>query len=297
MSSVSRETLYNLFGEGERPTRDSFRDLIDSSLNLRDEGFDKKPETGLQIRPIGEGSRALFSFYRSQASHEASWTVGFGEARDQLSIGHGSAGAADGSPAITLDPAGAPTPLAPEGSQVLVGIQNTDPRCALDVNGVIGAQGRVGVAPKELGGDEKIYADGGYWDVTGELTGCHAYEVVAGVGDPARKRFALLYAIALNTYNPAWWDRLLQNLWTPRRPIRATRAYYSRRCDRLQLRWAGAHGGDGPYKLQIRTGCAYAGGPGGKGSPQQAVDDELLVQVYVTRLWFDFAMKGSRRQS
>ena len=86
---------------------------------------------------------------------------------------------------------------------------------------------------------------------------------------------------ALNTFNPSdgWFRSLFDGFWS-RKKIRQTSAYYSRRCDQLELRWGGNSGRDAIYRLQIRSRCAYDGDP-------------PLIQCQLTRLWFDPHMKMS----
>jgi len=82
--------------------------------------------------------------------------------------------------------------------------------------------------------------------------------------------FALMHAVVLNAYNPTLG---LFNFFNRRRGIRATHAFYSRRCDRLELRWQGSSGKNADYKLQIRSGFNYGAG--------------VKILVNLTRLWFD----------
>jgi hypothetical protein len=263
MTSRHRETLKNFFADGRMPTSDHFRDLIDSTLNMTDEGFRKSADNGLELStPVGFD--ALASFYRDQNPQSVVWSMSYG-AHDQLQFNFGSAAATrESTPALTLD-----------GSNQSVGINTTEPKYALDVGGVIGAQGRIGRYP--LPRDTILPANGQWQFITDELQGCQGFEVVAGVGGRrGRGRYALLHAIALNTYNPdpGWFSLFLR-----KRPIRVTCAYYGRRCDRLELRWVGDHGRDCRYRLQIRSKCDYGEG--------------IVIKAQLTRLWFDEDMQGS----
>jgi hypothetical protein len=262
MTSRHRETLKNFFADGQMPTSDHFRDLIDSTLNMTDEGFRKSADNGLEIStPVGFD--ALLSFYRDQNPQSVVWSTSYG-ARDQLQLNFGSTAATrDAPPALTLD-----------GSNHNVGINTAEPKHALDVSGVICAQGRIGRYP--LARDLNLPANGEWQFLTDELQGCQAFEVVAGVGGhQGRGRYSVIHAIAANTYNP---DPGWLGLFSRKRPIRATCAYYGRRCDRLELRWDGDHGRDCRYRLQIRSRCDYG--------------DGILIKAQLTRLWFDEDMQG-----
>jgi hypothetical protein len=263
MTSRHRETLKNFFADGRMPTSDHFRDLIDSTLNMTDEGFRKSADNGLEIStPVGFD--ALLSFYRDQDPQSVVWSTSYG-AHDQLQFSFGATGATrTACPVMTLD-----------GGKQAVGINTPEPQHTLDVAGVIGAQGRIGRYP--LARDARLPADGQWQYLTDELQGCQGFEVVAGVGGrQGGGRYALLHAIALNTYNPdpGWLDLIRR-----KRPVRVTCAYYGRRCDRLQLRWVGDHGRDCRYRLQIRSKCDYGVG--------------IFIKAQLTRLWFDEDMQGA----
>jgi len=263
MTSRHRETLKNFFADGRMPTSDHFKDLIDSTLNMTDEGFRKSAENGLEIStPVGFD--ALLSFSRDQNPQSVVWSASYG-ARDQLQFNFGSTAATrDSPPALTLD-----------GSNQRIGINTPEPKHTLDVNGVIGAQGRIGRYP--LARDATLPANGQWQFLTDELHGCQGFEVVAGVGGRrGRGRYALIHAIALNTYNPdpGWFG-----IFSRKRPIRVTGAWYGRRCDRLELQWVGDHGRDSRYRLQIRSHCDYG--------------ESVFIKAQLTRLWFDEDMQGS----
>ena len=81
-------------------------------------------------------------------------------------------------------------------------------------------------------------------DLTGDLEGCQALEVVASASLAGGGRHALVHALALNTFDPAPRSRGLFGLfglleWLfPRRTISLRQAYFGQRCDRLALRWS-----------------------------------------------------------
>ena len=277
MSRQSRDTLKSYFREGSRPSEDDFADLIDSALNITDEGFRKTPPDGLRVASLGD-SHALMSFYtpRSDADR-AEWSIGLGEDFKRLSIHRpGVAGA----PLLTL---------APEGR---VGVGKTSPQDERDVEGVIRSEGRRGREAQDRiidGKADRLVADGQFHALTGDLHGVQAFEIIAGVGLPDTGRFALMHAIALNTFNPIWWDNLF---FANKKRIRAHHAYYSRQVDRLQLRWVASeenptrgHGEQATYQLKIRTRRDYLAGKRVRGEVKP--DDEVKIRAYVTRLWFD----------
>lgn len=256
MAEQSRDTLYNLFAEGNLPGTGDFVDLIDSMLNMRDEGFRKTPEHGVEVAtPVGYDS--LLSLYREQTRGAPLWTVAHGARHEQLCFRHGAAGGPD-----------APGPLLVLDGRARVGINTTDPQHDLHVAGVLASEARVGSWPTQA--EDPIVADGHWHPLTGPLRGCQAIEVLAGASRPGEGRHALLRAVAMNTHNPAlgWWALLSR-----KKHIRCQHAWYGRRCDRLELAWDGTHGRQAEYRLMIRSRCDY-----GEGVP---------IRVQMTRLWAD----------
>jgi hypothetical protein len=260
MTSRNRETLRNFFEEGALPTKDHFGDLIDSMLNMSDEGFRKSAENGVEVStPIGHD--ALISFFRDQSPKSALWSMGYGGENDQLQFQPGSQPATRGQPPVlALD------------ARARVGIHTAQPQHELDVAGVVASQGRIGSYTRAR--EEPILADGEWHDITDTLKGCQAFEVMAGAGHAGGGRYSLLHAIAMNTFNPdpswlSWFSR--------KKRIRSHNAWYGRRCDQLQLRWQGTSGKGAAYRLQVRSGCDYGAG--------------VRIRCHITRLWFDEEMR------
>ena len=268
MTIRNRESLRSYFSDGALPTQEHFADLIDSMLNMSDEGFRKSVERGFEVSAAA-GYEALLSFFRDQDPDLPLWSVGFGGAQGQLLIRGNQEPAQDGqaepaAPLWSLDPAGR------------VGIRTANPETALDVDGVLRSKGRRGSYARASA--TPLPADGEWHDLTDDLEGCQAFEVTAGAGHQGKGRFALMHAVALNTYNPTLG---ILNFINRKRGIRSSDAFYARRCDRLQLRWRGTSGRNATYRLQIRTGCDYGRG--------------IVIKAHVTQLWFDPHMDEGQR--
>ncbi|MFC4480506.1 MULTISPECIES: hypothetical protein [Cupriavidus] len=271
MTSRNRESLKRYFREGALPDEDHFADLIDSMLNMSDEGFRKTVERGFEVYSAA-GHDALISFFRDHDPERAAWRFELGGARDALLV-RGRAAPADGDMAAQ---AAEPDPalLCLDPAQ-RVGIGTAQPRTRLDVAGTVRSEGRQGAFTRAH--PVPLRADGHWQDLTDDLEGCQAFEVVAGAGLRGKGRFGLVHAIAMNTYNPTLG---LFDFLNRKRGIRSTHGYYSRRCDRLELRWAGTSGRNASYRLQIRTGCDF--GP------------DVLIQAQITQLWTDPHMDGGQ---
>lgn len=256
----NRTTLKKYFSAGSQPTQTDFEQLIESTLNLLDDGFSCKRENGVQIAVTGTGGRLLSFFRTNPPINDPDWAVTCGKQDGSLNF-------------IRTEDASTsndPGPTARQDKQVLtlsndskVGINNAAPAFELDVKGTArfdGRFGRTGTVP----------ADGRSYDITGPLQGCHALEVVAGVGLPGKKmgRYALLHAIAMNSFNPTGW----LNLFGSPKRIRCTHSWYLSRADRIKLQWVAVEDGEPhEYCLKLRTLRNY--GPG------------INVRYSVTELW------------
>jgi hypothetical protein len=258
MARKNRKTLEAKFKNGKMPSEVAFADLIDSTLNLIDDGFEKTVEDGLKIAQLGDGK--LMSFYQNMATLSSMWFVNLDKATTNLSFGNRlnphvltlrSIDVADN----TNDVSHAP--------KMGVGINKDNPQFELDVAGTIASYGRVGRI-----GEFAVPADGAWYDITETLTGCQAFEVIAGVGGrDADGKFALMHAFALSTYNS-------------KNNITYHQAHYGSKCNRLELRWdAGPNKDNFEYRLQLRAESSYG--------------EDLWIKYHITRLWHDTAMLES----
>jgi hypothetical protein len=257
MAKQNRETLKNFFKKGALPSEQQFGDLIESSLNMLDEGFSRTPSNGVEITTHGDRER-LLTFFRGDDPENPRWSFGF----------HGDGDALHFVPR-TGEAAAGPLPPLTVAAPGRVGVNTASPGFALDVNGVVRAAGRIGVNPT---GELAVPANGEWQDITGALTGCQAFEVMAGVGKKKSGRYALMHAIALNVFNPRGF---LFNFLNRKKRISYSQAYYLSRRDMLRLRW---HGEGEDYRLQLRSNTDYG--------------DDVKIRYFITQLWFDSAMSG-----
>jgi hypothetical protein len=283
MTKRNRKTLSSFFKNGTLPKEENFGDLIESMVNIVDDGFDKSPQDGMKIAQL-ENSSKLISFYDEITVKTPAWSMAFSDPKPgkeakseknlnfylghQNSAGMTLAGGVDkdsDNPGDNVDE-----------REIRVGINNDSPQQALDVNGVIAANGRIGR-------EGKIRADGEWHPIIAKLDGCQAFEIMAGVGKPSSGRYALTHAFALNTFN------------SKKANITYHQAHYMSKCDQIDLRWVGdMH----DYSLEMRTRCSYEESKketnhkkDDKNSPKKG--KEIYVRYYVTQLWFDPFMTGS----
>ncbi len=259
-----RNTLRKYFAAGRLPSEDHFQDLIDSNLNMEDEGFSKSEQHGFKVAPLGTGD-SLISFFRN-INFAPLWRLAF-RSRDGAQAGEENL--VFGRPHGAEEEDAAVLSFAPQGR---VGINLAEPAHALDVAGEVRSSGRLGVETVPAGG---VLANGKWQPILTGLQGCQAFEVVAGAGNPG-KGYALMHAIAVNAFNPTAWPAF--NLFGRKNRIRCTHAYYMSRDQRLGLRWAFPKERQGAgkrreYQLEIRSQCDYGG--------------NTPIRFHLTRLWFD----------
>ncbi len=281
MAKQNRSTLKRYFKTGCLPSEEHFGDLIESSLNPIDEGFDKSPENGFEISLIGKHKR-LISFFKAGIPENAVWTIEYDDQNDRLLIRKPVERPAgdeitdqEGSEQ-TDERSDSPVAMTFSGESH-VGINNTNPVHTLDVGGVVAAEGRLGANPDN---QKTILANGVWQNIKGPLRGCHAIEVMAGVGHEKKGKYALLKALAMNTFNP---DGIIPWKWMPnflrwKKRIKTDHAYYLSRGDRIQLQWTTEE--DGCF-LQMRTCCGYG--------------DGIKIRYYLTTLWVDSLMSESEK--
>ena len=275
MSKQDRTTLKSFFRGGALPTAEHYRDLIDSAVNQVDDGFDKTTTDGMKLASVGSSLR-LLSLYQGLGTREASWTIEHGQAPGKLHLRQGNGAEGFG----LAEGAGAgPEEGQPDAALTLTrdgrtGLGCEDPAWRLDVAGTARMSGRIGVASP---GMPDVPADGRWHDITPAITGCQAFEVMAGTGaERAQGRYALLHAIAMNAFHPR---NAVLNWLFGRRRIRSQTAVYGSYADRLQLRWVAAEPRH-HFKLQLRSSANYGEGK--------------VIRYYLTRLWFDSLMDGAR---
>ena len=242
MADQTRDTLKNYFKSGSLPSADQFGDLIDSMLNMRDEGFDKTPDHGFEVDQLPKGK--LISFFKKTDVESPIWSLKMDQKnkRQKLSFLNEK-----NERILTLDPDGN------------VGIKEDAPACELDVKGTIASSGRIGRK------GEYINADGKWHPIKGDLDGCRAYEIMAGVGKTGHGKYALLHAFALRTFDS-------------KGSITYHQAHYGSRCNRLRLRWNRPLKTSDKYQLELKTECCYGEG--------------ININYFITELWFDHLMQN-----
>lgn len=227
----NREQLKAFFKNGKLPNENHFAILIDSMFVKREDGLSITKEDSLMVFPAGD-EKKLLSFYNDIKEKKAKWLI-VNSKGDRKGL------------IIRENDNDCPTIYFGEGAEVgeggKVGIGIDDPKHKLEVDGLIGSKGRVGIYKKG-----KVKADGDWYDILKDLNGCHAFEIMAYAGgEKGKGKYALMHATAISTFGKS------------KSKIRKTSAHFGFWWNKLNLRWVGeTHS----YGLQIKTNRNYGKG-------------------------------------
>lgn len=187
MVRKDRTNLKKLFQEGQLPREGDFALLIDSMVNIIEDGITSTHEDGLRISSRGDEGR-LISFFAKDDGNTPEWTIQLDNSNKILSISNRNAGTV--------------LSLTDEGD---IGIGSDMPEeSKLDVRGVISMTGRRGIykgAKGDKTGPVTVKADKQWHKILRHLKGCRAYEIMAGTGAENTGRYAMVHAIAMNCFN------------------------------------------------------------------------------------------------
>jgi len=223
MALINRQTLKNYFQKGGFATEKHFIDLIDSSLNMIDDGISINQKQGFKLNPIGFSTR-LMSFFKKATQNEPDFTVNINQDNvEGLSINN-----REGDPLLKFD----------QNKQI--GVHTNEPRFDFDVRGVLGIDSKSG---NHIVGE--VDGDGSWQTIISNLDGINGFEVVASIrGKMGSGRYAMAHAIALSTFGGR----------RSKHKIKTTTAYYEKYFHRLSFRWFGEMNS---YGLQVRTLKSY----------------------------------------
>jgi hypothetical protein len=223
MALLNRQSLINYFKKGSAPSEKHFADLIESTVNIVDDGISREGENGFKITPVGKSNR-LISFYKNFKQLKPEWSFNL----DKEGINGLIVQQEDNSPVLVLK----------NGGNIGVGVEN--PKSKLDVDGYVTTKGVIG---SFLNG--QVPGDGKWHTVIENITEPCAFEVVLRInGSKGSGRYALAHAITLNTYGGK----------SSTRGITKTRAHYGSFFNRLRFRWSGTMY---DYALQVKTARHY----------------------------------------
>ena len=220
MAKTNRRTLKEYFGRGKKPTNTQFADLIDSMLNIVDDGFNKSAERGMLLSPLDDNG-AVMEVRRNILDEKPQWVIALGKNRE-LHIHREMEEEA----LITLCPDG----------RILLGGSN---QVRLEVNGSIQANSVTG---NYLQG--AVPANGQWQEIGGMDYGCIGYHIVAACGLKGKGRYGIADVTAMHCFgkHPRIWSR---------------RSWFGNRFNKIQFRW---HSNGLNCGLQLRTRSNYGEG-------------------------------------
>jgi hypothetical protein len=267
MKNRPRTELKARFKEGSLPSMSDFNMLIDSTMNINDDGIEHSPSRGLCLTQVTGDEHRLLSFYRQGIT--SAWAIGLDQSARSLAFEVARPKTGDGarSPDQTSD--AVLTLVAPdypkafaEGAQASVpiparvGVNRASPAYELDVGGTVASSARRGAEGLVA------FADSKWHTIKDDMQGCVALEVVAGTGKEGTGKYALMHAFALKVFDA-------------KGEITYHRTHYGARRHRLELRWL-QETGSATFKLQIKVNCHYGAG--------------VRIRCHITSLWDDHTM-------
>lgn len=233
MAIRNRDTLKNSFKNGRRPTEKDFENLIDSTINILDDGLSKNPKSGIELAPaIGE-KRTIMSIFCEPGNPVPEWEVSVGN-EGELKIC--KYGAEKSFPFLSFRTDGC----------VEIGGKDSN----IILNGLVFASGRKGTF-----GQGCVPANGEWHDISDDLEGVCALEIVAASGRRKTGKYAILIAMATHCFGNK-----------PR--IKKIRSHYGIWGNRLKIRWKK----NGlKCRLQMKTIFDYG--------------DNIQIHYQISRLW------------
>lgn len=222
MAKTNRKTLKEYFGRGKKPNSEQFADLVDSMLNIVDDGVSKSPEKGLLLSPLNEEG-AVMEIRRNILEDKASWVVGLGK-QDELQIYRES----EDVPYLVLHKDGT------------MQLGNKENPINVVVNGTVQAHSFVGGYM-----EGKVPADGNWHPVGKNEYGCKSYRITAGCGLKNKGKYATADVTAMHCFGK-------------HRRIRGIHSWFGNRFNRIQFRWNADNALN--CRLEIRTRSDYGNG-------------------------------------
>lgn len=174
MSRKNRQTLKESFKQGRKPTEQDFENLIDSTMNILDDGFSKSPESGVGLAPLLEKGTVM-SIFQEASDQKPKWEIAIDQKNGNLEIRRFED--IESVPLLSLCPDGS-IKLGEENKQ-------SEFNCGIQMPVREGSLYQ-GAVP----------ANGVWHDITGALEGVQALEVVAVAGKRYTGKHAVLVATA-----------------------------------------------------------------------------------------------------
>jgi hypothetical protein len=220
MPRKNRQTLIESFRQGKKPSQQDFENLIDSMLNILDDGFSKTAETGMGLAPL-LGKETVISVFKEPADSKPQWEIAINtnccleirRCREEEVV-----------PVLVLKPDGTVELGAKESETVLKNVLRMPVREGNLYSG-------------------SVQADGYWHDITDNLSGYQALEVTAYAGKKGSGKHALLVATATACFGT-------------NAKIKKMNSHFGSYGHKIRLRWKKT-GDNFQVKLQLKTIFKY----------------------------------------
>ncbi|MDR2084119.1 MAG: hypothetical protein LBP67_03895 [Bacteroidales bacterium] len=219
MSKKTRQTLKESFKQGKKPSEQDFENLIDSTMNILDDGFRKSPESGMGLAPLSEKGTVLSVFWKT-TDDNPQWEIAIEQTEGNLEIRKRE------------DEGYIPVLVLRTDGNIIYGQKDKKAVFA----------GGVSMPVREGIYAESVPADGKWHDITVNLDACQALEVVAVTGKKNSLKHAVLMAHATSCFGN-------------HSKIKKISSHYGRYGHRICIRWKKS--GHNKCKLQLKTKFPY----------------------------------------
>lgn len=200
MPRTNRNTLKEYFKRGNMPEQRHFAELIDSMLNIADDGIDKTPDDGLRLAPL-KANDPVVSLFRNIQDSNAEWQLSLGES-GQLHVRQKD----DEQPYLVLHPSGR--------------IDIPRPGMDIHIDGAVSARSFEGETRGEFPANSEWHT------IDIPTDGCRAYRIMAGCGKIKSGQYALVEATAMHCYGK-------------HRRLRTTSSWFGSFFNKIKFRWQG----------------------------------------------------------
>lgn len=254
----TRKSLKMIFQKGKLPTESNFGDLIDSVVNILDDGINKSEKFGYEISPQGQSESLLSFFENAEDSEEPIWQFLARDGRESKDISFGNKAQKN-----TLY-------FSEDGK---IGVHTENPTLPLTVNGFVGMKGRMGsyqianeTTPAHITVQKTAKADGKYHNIITGIKNTAAFEIIAKANGPAgRGKQAMTHAIAVCTDWTSFFNK-----------ISYTNAFSGWPWNKIKLRWK-KNSRDKSLSLQIKTRSHFG--------INRETDAPFKIKFHITSLW------------
>ncbi len=234
MAQHTRSELYKIYKGGFHDK--AFEHLVDSALNIKDDGLGINPDNGLVLTSKG-ASKNLMSFYQRVSDRSSPlWNISLDSNENSRGLNFNQ----NGKSLLFLQDDGH------------IGINTVTPNYELEVNGLISTKGILGSYSKGY-----CTADAKWHTLEGlrNLDGCVAFEIFAHVNDDKDRRYGLTYATMLMTHTKRGHKNKMRTVEA------GSKFLFGKFLNKIKFRWIlddlNSEPGKPKYMVQLRTRSHY----------------------------------------